>query len=143
MTELPGTLYLIDTSAASRMAKSPQVLATIENLIDDGVVGTCVTLDLEAAFTGQSLADVKHILKSRAAYLINLHITAGVEDRAREVLVLLASRGLHRSAGSFDVLTAAVAEQHRAIVLHYDADFEHIASVTGQRQQWVAPRGSL
>jgi hypothetical protein len=28
-------------------------------------------------------------------------------------------------------------------VLHYDADFEHIAAVTGQPQAWIAPRGDL
>jgi hypothetical protein len=39
------------------------------------------------------------------------------------------------------LLTAAVAEHHAAIVLHYDADFEHIAAVTGQEQRWVVPRG--
>ena len=39
--------------------------------------------------------------------------------------------------------TAAVAEHHGAAILHYDADFEHIAAVTGQPQTWIAPRGSL
>jgi hypothetical protein len=28
-------------------------------------------------------------------------------------------------------------------VLHYDADFDLIASVTGQRCQWVVPAGSV
>jgi len=28
-------------------------------------------------------------------------------------------------------------------VLHYAADFEHIAATTGQPHAWVAPRGSL
>jgi hypothetical protein len=36
-----------------------------------------------------------------------------------------------------------VAEHHGAVVLHYDADFEHIAATTGQPHAWVAPRGSL
>jgi predicted nucleic acid-binding protein len=36
-----------------------------------------------------------------------------------------------------------VAEHHGAVVLHYDADFEHIAAVTGQPHTWVAPRGGL
>lgn len=141
--ELPGTLYLIDTSAAARMVKNPQVQTTIESLIDDGVAATCITLDLEAGFTGQNPADVAHILNSRRAHLIQLRITAGIEDRAREVMTLMAARRLHRAAGVFDLLTAAIAEHHRAITLHYDADFEHIASVTGQRHQWVAPRGSI
>ena len=28
-------------------------------------------------------------------------------------------------------------------VLHYDADFDRIAELTGQRVQWVAPRASV
>ncbi len=40
-------------------------------------------------------------------------------------------------------LTAAIAEHHGAIVLHYDADFEHIAATTGQPHLWVVPRGSV
>jgi hypothetical protein len=55
----------------------------------------------------------------------------------------MAERGLHRAAGAMDLLTAAIAEQHRATMLHYDADFEHIASVTGQQHRWVVPRGSI
>ena len=44
---------------------------------------------------------------------------------------------------SSTLFTAAVAEHHGAVVLHYDADFEHIAAATGQPQVWVAPRRSL
>jgi len=33
-------------------------------------------------------------------------------------------------------------EELGAIVLHYDADFDLIGSVTGQRCQWVVPPGS-
>jgi hypothetical protein len=40
------------------------------------------------------------------------------------------------------LLIAAAAEELEAIVLHYDADFDLIGSVTGQRCQWVVPAGS-
>ena len=55
---------------------------------------------------------------------------------------VLATRPLMRWRG-IDLITAAVAEYHGAVVLHYDADFEHIAEVTGQPQTWVVPRGSI
>jgi hypothetical protein len=41
-----------------------------------------------------------------------------------------------------DLLTAAAADHYRASVLHYDADFDHIAAVTGQTVDWIVPRGS-
>jgi hypothetical protein len=29
------------------------------------------------------------------------------------------------------------------VVLHYDADFDLVAAVTGQTVQWVVPRGTV
>ena len=38
---------------------------------------------------------------------------------------------------------AAVAEHHGVAVIHYDHDFDRIATVTGQPVQWVIPAGSV
>lgn len=53
----------------------------------------------------------------------------------------MAAWGHHRAAGVIDLLTAAVAEHHAAVVLHQNADFEHIAASTGQPHVWIIPRG--
>ena len=42
-----------------------------------------------------------------------------------------------------DLLVAASAEAAGLPVLHYDADFDLIAEVTGQPMQWVVPRGVI
>jgi predicted nucleic acid-binding protein len=42
-----------------------------------------------------------------------------------------------------DLLIAAVAEAASLTVLHSDADFDHIAAVTGQPTQWIVERGSI
>ncbi len=42
-----------------------------------------------------------------------------------------------------DLLIAAVAEVHGAILLHYDRHFDAIFRVTGQPMEWLARRGSL
>jgi predicted nucleic acid-binding protein len=42
-----------------------------------------------------------------------------------------------------DLLVAAAAEELDVAVLHYDADFDLITSVTGQRCQWVVPAGTV
>lgn len=39
--------------------------------------------------------------------------------------------------------TSAAAETEDLTVLHYDADFDLIASVTGKRCEWIVPRGSI
>jgi hypothetical protein len=38
---------------------------------------------------------------------------------------------------------AAAAEELSVSVLHYDADFDLISSITGQHSQWVVPAGTL
>jgi predicted nucleic acid-binding protein len=62
-------------------------------------------------------------------------------DRAMDVMQALARRGQHRAVGLSDLLIAAVAERAGLIVLHYDADYDLVAAVTGQPTQWVMPRG--
>jgi predicted nucleic acid-binding protein len=42
-----------------------------------------------------------------------------------------------------DLIIAAAAEAAELTVLHYDRDFDHIASVTGQPTEWIAHPGSL
>lgn len=37
----------------------------------------------------------------------------------------------------------AAAETAGLTVLHYDADLERIAEVTGEPMQWVVPRGTV
>lgn len=64
-------------------------------------------------------------------------------DRAADVMALLARNGKHRAAGIADLLIAACAERARLTLLHYDADFDAVASITGQSVEWVVPRGSV
>jgi predicted nucleic acid-binding protein len=137
-----GKLYLVDTSAHAR-TNAVAVRSIIAGLIADRAAATCVTVDLEAGFSGRNHQDVKTIAERRRSLYVTLPFSEVVAERAREVQLRLAARGKHRSAGVVDVLTAAVAEQHGAVILHYDRDFEHIAEVTGQPHLWVAPPGSL
>ena len=55
----------------------------------------------------------------------------------------LGNGGPLRAAGANDLVIAATAIVHGAVVLHYDADYEHIAKVSELNQIWVVPRGSV
>jgi predicted nucleic acid-binding protein len=138
----PGQLYLIDTSAHAR-SDHPAVRRVLAGLIADRVAATCVTVDLEAGYSGRDLGDVRAIAERRRSLYVTLPISEAIAERAREVQLRMAGQGHHRAAGVIDLLTAAVAEHHGAVVLHYDADFEHIAATTGQPDAWVVPRGSI
>jgi predicted nucleic acid-binding protein len=60
------------------------------------------------------------------------HLTPAMEDRAVEILTLLADRGQHRAPSIPDLIIAATAELAGLTVLHLDKDFDLIAEITGQ-----------
>jgi hypothetical protein len=60
------------------------------------------------------------------------YLTPAIEDRAVEVLALLADRGQHRATCLPDLIIAAIAELAGLTVLHLDKGFEIIADITGQ-----------
>ncbi len=66
-------------------------------------------------------------------------------DRALEVHRSLAKSGPghQRSVRLPDLIIAAVGERHGLPIVHYDADYDRIAAVTGQPTRWVAPLGSV
>jgi predicted nucleic acid-binding protein len=65
------------------------------------------------------------------------YLTPAIEDRAVEVLTLLADRGQHRAPSVPDLIIAATAELAGLTVLHCDKDFDLIAGVTGQPAEWL------
>jgi predicted nucleic acid-binding protein len=73
----------------------------------------------------------------------SLPITQEICARAIDVQSELAKHSRQRGCGPADLLIAACAELHGFAILHYDRDFELIASVTGQPVKWVVPPGSV
>jgi predicted nucleic acid-binding protein len=136
------TLLLADTSAYTIARRTPAAETRLRQLATDGVLATFVTIDLELGYSARDLREHQGILRLRSQ-LVQLACTDEIATRARQVQALLATGSQHRAAGVMDLLTAAAAEHYGASVLHYDADFDHIASVTGQAVDWIVPRGTL
>jgi predicted nucleic acid-binding protein len=136
------TLFLADTSAYTVARRSPMVQTRLRRLAEDGTLATFVTVDLELGYSARDPGEHQGIARVRGQ-LVQLVCVDGIASRARQVQALLAARSQHRAAGVMDLLTAAAAEHYGASVLHYDADFDHIAAVTGQQVDWIAPRGSV
>lgn len=133
--------FLADKSALARLP-SPAVDRRLTPLILAGEIATCGITELEILFSARSHADFVQMRAEREA-LPSVEIRQADFDRAIEVMERLARRGQHRGAGIPDLLIAAAAERWSLCVLHYDADFELISGVTGQRTEWVVPRGSV
>lgn len=109
----------------------------------NGDVATCGIVELEVLFSARSEKDLRETRAERAAAFPRVAMSEADFVRAEDVIALLAKRGHHRAVGLPDLLIAAVAERSQLVVLHYDGDFDVIAEVTGQRVEWVAPKGSL
>jgi predicted nucleic acid-binding protein len=60
------------------------------------------------------------------------YLTPAIEDRAVEILTLLADKGQHRAPSVPDLIIAATAELAGLAVLHLDEDFDVMAGITGQ-----------
>ncbi len=133
--------FLADKSALARLhvAAVGEVLAP---LLLAGRVATCAVIDLELGWSARRGSDWEAIIDERRGFP-RVAVTAEVCERALVVQGLLAGRGQHRAVPIPDLLVAATAEAAGLVVLHYDADFDLVAKVTGQEMRWVVPRGSV
>lgn len=134
--------FLADTSALTRSDTRPQVRDVVEPLLFAGRIATCGIVDLELLFSAPSPATYVELATLLKA-MPRVPVTESAVDRALAVQGLLAATSAHRSVPLPDLLIAACAEAAGLTVLHYDADFDRIARLTGQPVQWVVPQGSV
>jgi predicted nucleic acid-binding protein len=132
--------YLADTSALGRLKKAA-VAPRLRPLLEAGLVARCTPTDLEAGFASIGSSDYRAMRLARSSWPF-VAMDQRVLDRAVEVQDRLAETSKHRGAKIADLLIAAAAERAGLVVLHYDHDFDLIASVTGQPAEWVVPAGS-
>ena len=126
------TGWLIDKSALVRLAGSRDA-AGWASRIERGLLRIATVTRLEVGYSARSGPEL------RAGFRLPLlasmpveYLTPAIEDRAVEVLALLADRGQHRAPSLPDLIIAAIADLAGLTVLHLDKDFEAIADVTGQ-----------
>jgi len=134
--------YLAGTSALARLRHQP-VAAVLGPLIEAALVATCGVIEFELGWATQTAAEFGQLRADRDA---GYEWLATHDEDWRRALVVqraLWHSGHVRAVGFPDLLVAAVAERERVTVLHYDADYDLIARITGQPLQWVVPRGTV
>lgn len=132
--------HLLETSVLTRLHR-PTVRAAVQPFIDAVSLARCVMSDLELGFSASTAGEWDAIQALTAAFEVVL-ITDQVTGRAKAVQRMFADCGL-KGRKVPDLLIAAAAELNGLDVVHYDRDFELIASVTAQPHTWVVPRGSV
>ncbi|HEX3427063.1 MAG TPA: PIN domain nuclease [Acidimicrobiales bacterium] len=132
--------HLLDTSVVSRLDSSA-VREVIELLALTGRIGRAGITDLEVGYGSQNARAWDQDMSDLSIFEL-VETTADHLRRARQVQRMLASRS-QRGRKVPDLLIAAAAEQAGLILLHYDADFDLIAKVTGQECRWVVTAGTV
>ena len=131
--------HVVDTSVLTRL-KDPVVRAVVEPLATAGRLARAGVSDLEAGYSARNAQEWD-----------DLALALGVFGRIETTdLQFVQARQLQRSLASISqrarkiphLLVAAAAEEAGLTVLHYDTDFDLIASVTGQSVEWAVPAGS-
>jgi predicted nucleic acid-binding protein len=124
--------WLIDKSALVRLPASPDA-AEWAGRVERGLVRIATVTRLEVGFSARSGPELRAGLRQPPMSSMPAeYLTPAIEDRAAEILALLADRGQHRAPYIPDLIIAATAELAGLTILHLDKDFEVIAAVTGQ-----------
>ena len=132
--------HVVDSSVLTRLGRAP-IRNVIEPMVERGELARAGVSDLEVGYSARSAAEWDQLAEALAVFDL-VETTADHVRRARQVQRLLASKH-QRGRKIPDLLIAAAAEARNLGVLHYDADFDRIAAVTGQPCQWVVPAGSV
>ena len=132
--------YLVDTSVFARLAK-PLVAAAFAPRAAEGRVALCAPVVFELGYSARSHDDYL-ALTDRLLAFPPVTVTDADHQRSLEVQAQLSAKGQHRALSLTDALVAAVAEARDLTVLHYDADFELVADITGQEHEWIVERGT-
>lgn len=132
--------HLVDTSVFARLDQ-PMVAAAFTSLVNARHVAICAPVMFEVGYSARDVADHQSLMARMAAFT-EVPVTNADLQRSLELQSSLASRGQLRMLSLVDALVAAVAEARSLKILHYDSDFEVVASLTGQPHQWIVERGT-
>ena len=135
-------IYLADTSVYVLQARHPAVRDRFARLLTEGRLAACQMTVLEYL---NNAPDPRGYEILRGALMAQhwIEVTSAAMHRALEVHGELARQSQHRHFRLPDLIIAATAELAGASVLHYDADYDRIAKITGQPVEWVVQKGSL
>jgi predicted nucleic acid-binding protein len=143
--KLPQTtipVELADTSVWARSRKPG--LEWFASAVEDGLIAVCDQVVMELLWSARDVADFEAIEVALLACPW-FPVQPADWDEARRVFRALAAHGPlhHRQVKIPDLLIAAVAARSGLTVVHYDGDYDVIATITNQSTRWAAPRGTL
>jgi predicted nucleic acid-binding protein len=129
---------LADTSAWERAGDARVRTAWTEAMLAGRIV-TSLPVRYELLFSARDPRSFR-ALEERLAVLRDLAVTASVQRAAMTAMRELADLGHHRIPLP-DLLIAAVAQEHSAVVVHEDRHFEQLQRVLSFKAERLLPTG--
>jgi predicted nucleic acid-binding protein len=139
---MAGDVYLADTTVYVLQRQHDPVRQRVQELLTQGRLAACQMTALEYLNNAPDPEGYETLWGALHAQRW-VDVSTDAMNRAMEVHRALARHSQHRNFRLPDLIIAAAAELAGAAVLHYDADYDRIAEITGQPVEWVVPRGSL
>lgn len=139
---MAGDVYLADTTVYVLQGRHVVVRRRFEALLAEGRLAGCQMVALEYLNNAPDPKGYEVVWEALHGHRW-IDVTSEAMNRALDVHRMLATTSQHRHFRLPGLIIAATAELSGATVLHYDADYDRIAAVTGQASEWVAAKGSL
>jgi predicted nucleic acid-binding protein len=136
--------HLVDTAVWiwARDRRHPELAEWFNDIVRLGRVLTCAVVRIELV-RGAPNPGAAATVAERMDALRSLPISEAAEAHALAAQLGLARDGRHRRVPAADLLIAGCAIAADVPVLHYDADYPRIASVSDLRDTWMADPGAL
>jgi predicted nucleic acid-binding protein len=136
-----GGVFIADTSAWA-WSRRKRLAGEWNDAVRRGQIATTPIVRLELLYSAHDGASYD-ALAADLAQLRDIPITRSVTNAAERAQRALAHVHplFHRSVRPPDLLIAAAAEDAAVGVLHYDRDFDTLATVLSFESRWVAPAG--
>lgn len=125
-----------------RDRRFPQLAHWFNQQVAAGRVLVCHLVVMELTRLAPNAARAQEVAARLDAFAA-VPMPAAVWERAREIQLALASAGTHRSVPPADLLIAAAAENAGVELIHYDRDYECIATVSELDARWLVRDGTF
>lgn len=130
-------LFLLDKSAHELARRNPNARRTFETMAVTGVLATCAIVEMEILYSARNSVDHRRLKTYLREQCVWLETTDDTLCAAVDLQEAMLAAGMHRKPIP-DLIIAAVAQAHDAVLVHHDRDFDDLATVaTDLRTRWI------
>ncbi len=135
---------LLDTGVWTwaRDRRFPQLASWFNAQVAAGRVLVCDLVILELTRLAPNEARAREVA-DRLDTFESVPMPAALWSRARQLQISLAATSEHRRVPPIELLIGSTAEAAGVPLVHYDRDYERIASVSGLEHRWLLSDGML